>query len=82
MLNVAFNYCAILPFLRVLPVDAFLEVVKFFGAASFMDTYVGKETNSLIHQNGSSWNPQWTFWIMYFTMRNIINKDLNAEPVL
>nr|XP_022346208.1 epidermal retinol dehydrogenase 2-like [Crassostrea virginica] len=38
----------------VLPVDAFLEVVKFFGAASFMDTYVGKETNSLIHQNGSS----------------------------
>lgn len=38
----------------ILPVDAFLEVVKFFGAATFMDTYVGKEANSLIHQNGAS----------------------------
>lgn len=38
----------------ILPVDAFLEVVKFFGAATFMDTYVGKEANALIHQNGSS----------------------------
>lgn len=62
MLNVPFNYCVMLPFFRVLPVDAFLEVVKFFGAASFMDTYVGKETNSLIHQNGSSWNSQGTFY--------------------
>lgn len=41
--------------------DAFLEVVKFFGAATFMDTYVGKEANALIHQNGSS---NWNFSIL------------------
>lgn len=41
--------------------DAFLEVVKFFGAATFMDTYVGKEANALINQNGSS---NWNFSIL------------------
>lgn len=41
--------------------DAFLEVVKFFGAATFMDTYVGKEANAIIHQNGSS---NWNFSIL------------------
>lgn len=41
--------------------DAFLEVVKFFGAATFMDTYVGKEANAVIHQNGSS---NWNFSIL------------------
>lgn len=58
------NHCFKFIFLhicRILPVDAFLEVVKFFGAATFMDTYVGKEANALIHQNGSS---NWNFSIL------------------
>ncbi|XP_069107064.1 epidermal retinol dehydrogenase 2-like [Argopecten irradians] len=30
----------------ILPVDAFIEVKKFFGASSFMDTYVGRDRKS------------------------------------
>ena len=40
-------------FFRIIPVEAFHEVLKFFGAANFMDSFVGrKKTHQIDGTNG------------------------------
>ncbi|XP_033726614.1 epidermal retinol dehydrogenase 2-like [Pecten maximus] len=38
----------------ILPVDAFIEVKKFFGAAAFMDTYVGRDKRFNSSRSGTN----------------------------